>query len=88
VETLPSTAASKRTRVARTKPATARVDAAPAPKKPVVRKKKAAATTVAADVNGMIATAAYYMAERRNFTPGCELEDWLEAEKQVKALFK
>jgi hypothetical protein len=36
----------------------------------------------------MIATAAYYLAERRNFTPGCELEDWLAAEKQIKASLK
>lgn len=28
-----------------------------------------------------IAEAAYYRAERRAFCPGCELEDWLEAEK-------
>lgn len=30
-----------------------------------------------------IAIAAYYRAERRGFTPGRELEDWLEAERQV-----
>jgi hypothetical protein len=31
-----------------------------------------------------IAVAAYYLAERRNFAPGKELEDWLLAEQQVK----
>lgn len=31
-----------------------------------------------------IATAAYYKAERRGFTPGMELEDWLEAEKEIQ----
>jgi hypothetical protein len=31
----------------------------------------------------MIAEAAYFQAERRGFTPGCELEDWLAAEAQV-----
>jgi hypothetical protein len=30
-----------------------------------------------------IALAAYYMAERRGFEPGHEIEDWLAAESQV-----
>jgi hypothetical protein len=30
-----------------------------------------------------IAIAAYYRAERRGFTPGRELDDWLEAEREV-----
>lgn len=30
-----------------------------------------------------IALAAYYRAERRGFCPGCELEDWLAAEREV-----
>ncbi len=33
----------------------------------------------------MIAVAAYYRAQRRNFDPGQELEDWLEAEAEVNA---
>ena len=33
----------------------------------------------------MIATAAYYLAEQRGFTPGNELEDWLSAESAVEA---
>jgi hypothetical protein len=33
----------------------------------------------------MIATAAYYLAAARNFTPGHELDDWLEAERSVRA---
>ncbi|MGH8177734.1 MAG: DUF2934 domain-containing protein [Steroidobacter sp.] len=32
-----------------------------------------------------IAEAAYWRAERRGFTPGQELDDWLEAERQVDA---
>jgi hypothetical protein len=32
-----------------------------------------------------IAEAAYFLAERRNFEPGHEIEDWLEAEAQVYA---
>ena len=37
------------------------------------------------DVGSMIATAAYYLAAARNFLPGHELEDWLEAERAVHA---
>lgn len=33
----------------------------------------------------MIAAAAYYRAEQRGFTPGCELEDWVAAEAQIYA---
>jgi len=35
----------------------------------------------------MIATAAYYCAEQRHFEPGYELEDWLTAERQIKAMY-
>lgn len=31
----------------------------------------------------LIAEAAYYIAERRGFSPGSELEDWLQAEREV-----
>jgi hypothetical protein len=34
----------------------------------------------------MIAMAAYYLAEKRGFVPGSEVQDWLEAEKEVSAL--
>jgi hypothetical protein len=33
----------------------------------------------------MVATAAYYLAAARNFMPGHELDDWLEAERNVRA---
>lgn len=32
---------------------------------------------------GMIEVAAYYLAERRGFCAGCELDDWLAAEAEV-----
>ena len=32
---------------------------------------------------GMIATAAYFRAERRSFAPGDELADWLAAEAEI-----
>jgi hypothetical protein len=34
----------------------------------------------------LIATAAYYLAERRNFEPGHEHEDWMAAEAQIGSL--
>jgi hypothetical protein len=37
------------------------------------------------ELGGMIATAAYYLAAARNFTPGHELDDWLEAERNIRA---
>lgn len=36
----------------------------------------------------MIEQAAYLRAERRGFTPGNEVEDWLAAEAEVDALLK
>ena len=35
-----------------------------------------------------IATAAYYRAQSRGFSPGGELIDWLEAERQINAVVK
>jgi hypothetical protein len=32
----------------------------------------------------LVETTAYYLAERRNFEPGHELEDWIAAEVMVK----
>jgi hypothetical protein len=36
-----------------------------------------------AERRAMIARAAYFRAERRNFAPGQELEDWVAAEAEV-----
>jgi hypothetical protein len=33
--------------------------------------------------HGMVAQAAYYVAERRGFGAGAELDDWLTAERQM-----
>jgi hypothetical protein len=61
-------------------------------KSPTAKTAQAEAAIVAAtleampeDVGSMIATAAYYLAAARNFTPGHELDDWLEAERVVHA---
>jgi hypothetical protein len=35
------------------------------------------------DRQSLIAKAAYFLAERRHFQPGHELEDWLAAEAEV-----
>lgn len=36
----------------------------------------------------LIAQAAYFIAERRGFAPGNELEDWLRAEAEIEACMK
>lgn len=36
----------------------------------------------------MIASIAYFQAERRGFVPGGELEDWLQAEREVDELLR
>ncbi|CAI8801662.1 DUF2934 domain-containing protein [Methylocaldum szegediense] len=36
-------------------------------------------------INQRIAEAAYYRAEKRGFVPGYEVEDWLEAEKEIRS---
>lgn len=40
------------------------------------------------DREQMIAKAAYFRAEQRNFAPGHELEDWLAAEREVDRQLK
>jgi hypothetical protein len=37
------------------------------------------------ELHQVIAVTAYHLAERRNFEPGHEMEDWLNAEAQVLA---
>jgi hypothetical protein len=64
-------------------------DEAPAKKPRAPRKtlttKTAATEPSSEELGGMIATEAYYLAAARNFTPGRELDDWLEAERKVRA---
>lgn len=35
----------------------------------------------------LIAEAAYFRAERRNFQGGCPIQDWLEAEREIDQLY-
>ncbi len=64
-----------------TKSKAAKTTAATAP-----RQKKTTKSGVATvlDMQPMIATAAYYLAEQRNFAPGYELQDWLAAEQLIR----
>lgn len=62
---------------------------APRPQAPRIRRKAAAAgnsiTTISPDERQrLIAEAAYYIAERRGFAAGCELDDWLQAEAEIE----
>lgn len=67
--------------------------AAPKPeRKTLTTKKKAVAAPsvvvdmtpeMPVDLTGKIATTAFYLAADRNFAPGHELDDWLEAERRV-----
>jgi 7-keto-8-aminopelargonate synthetase-like enzyme len=56
---------------------------------PVASSAAAAATKPAIDPElraRMVETAAYFRAERRGFTPGYEVEDWLAAETEIESL--
>jgi hypothetical protein len=61
-----------------------------AAKKPAVKaatsKKPAAATVSPAQRSNYVEIAAYYIAERRGFTPGDPLADWAEAEAEIDRL--
>ena len=46
----------------------------------------AAPTVNAEEREHLIARAAYFRAEKRGFAPGCELEDWVQAEAEVRRL--
>ena len=80
------------TRAARNKSANTKVDPAKVdsakPKDKARGKAKVEHAEITPDpgeVNQTIATTAYFLAAARNFEPGHELEDWLEAERRVRA---
>ena len=66
-------------------------DLPPAPRTTTVARVATAAVTEprldGEDRLRLIAEAAYFRAEMRDFAPGQELEDWLAAEIEVDALF-
>jgi len=59
-------------------------------KKKVSRKKTAARNAAVSDQERyeMIQRHAYFLAEARNFQPGNEVQDWLEAERFVDGMLK
>lgn len=91
MEISPDSPPAKRSR-AQSKPASAKKPRAPR-KSPTSKPAAATDSAIVAatleptpeDVSTMIATAAYYLAAARNFSPGHELDDWLEAERAVHA---
>jgi hypothetical protein len=99
MESTPDTSAAKRSRAkpkvvtnpVETQSAAVKKPRAPR-KSPTAQPATADASIVAAtlesateEVGGMIATAAYFLAASRNFSPGHELDDWLEAERLIHA---
>jgi hypothetical protein len=40
------------------------------------------------DIDAKISELAYYKAERRGFAPGHEMEDWLEAERELADIMR
>lgn len=42
-------------------------------------------TAPSVPIDERVATAAYYRAEKRGFSPGGELDDWLEAEREISS---
>ena len=51
--------------------------------KPLVREESVETGANGEETREQIAVAAYYKAEGRGFTPGFELEDWLESEREL-----
>jgi hypothetical protein len=61
----------------------------PAPARPQVPRatsEKPATQVSGDDLQRLVAEAAYYRAQRRGFEPGYELQDWVEAEAEVRRL--
>ena len=55
-----------------------------APKKVVKKAKKSSVLNISPEERWkMIAVAAYHIAEKRNFAPGNDLQDWVEAEQEI-----
>lgn len=52
-------------------------------KEPIVNVIDGKTTITPEERHKMIETLAYFMAEKRDFAPGHEMEDWLNAEKQI-----
>jgi hypothetical protein len=71
------------------RPAPARKTPSSTPAKPVKPAAQSFASHARADISPdelrkLIAEAAYYRAKKRGFAPGYEVEDWVQAEAEVK----
>ena len=55
------------------------------PVKPAAPKPAARKESTPLDLTDMIATTAYFLAAERHFSPGHDVDDWLEAERRVHA---
>ena len=53
-----------------------------------IKPKKSNVQDPTQDYQEMIAEAAYYKAEKREFVPGFEQEDWFEAENEILSMLK
>ena len=92
MEITPATAPAKRSRATRAKKpvsAAAQPETVVQSAKPKAKRKAKPPEIISApgDLTEMIATAAYYLAAARNFMPGHEIDDWLAAERQIKAMY-
>ncbi|HUO44379.1 MAG TPA: DUF2934 domain-containing protein [Burkholderiales bacterium] len=76
------TAGKRKSAAAPRKPGTASAKTAAGGKRPPRPRAKSAAPEES--LYWQIAEAAYFIAERRGFEPGHEIEDWLLAEAEVK----
>ena len=57
-----------------------------ATKKPVAPAVEMPAAPDSVKREELIAAAAYFKAEQRGFAPGCEIDDWLAAERELEAV--
>lgn len=69
-------------------PARTTASAKVAPRRRSAEPQTASAKTAPEQRQQLIAQAAYFIAERRGFAPGNELEDWLQAEAEIEACMK
>ncbi len=76
-EAKPKTATSKKTTASKKSPSKTTT-----PRKPTSK------TVSHIDMQEMIATNAYYRAERRGFAAGDHMQDWLDAEAEIAQKFK
>jgi DUF2934 family protein len=67
----------------RAAPKTAPKTAKPAAPNPLAFSGNARADVSADELRKLISEAAYYRAKQRGFSPGHELEDWIQAEAEV-----